>query len=170
MKKTDSNNIAVVLVDMQDFFLEKFDKEKVKELILNQNKVLELCGVNKIPLIVLEYRGRGKTISALQKCIKKITDVCVVIKENNSGFRDTNLDKLLKNKGVKKIILMGINGSGCVQDTAIGALKRGYKIMTSKGVIASNTMRDANLATSKKWYSKNGKFFESVEGLLEGTM
>lgn len=170
MIKTNSNSTAVILVDMQDFFLEKFEKEKVKDLILNQNKVLELCEVNKIPLFVLEYSGRGKTVSALQKSIKKVEDVSVVVKENNSGFRDTNLDELLKNKGVKKIILMGINGSGCVQDTAIGALKRGYKIMTSRGVIASNTMRDANLATSKKWYSKNGKFFESVEDLLEGTM
>jgi hypothetical protein len=53
-----------------------------------------------------------------------------------------------------------------VQDTAIGALNRGYEIVTSKDIIASSTMRDSNLNTSRKWYSKNGLFFEGIDELL----
>jgi nicotinamidase-related amidase len=62
---------------------------------------------------------------------------------------------------------MGINASGCVQDTAIGALHRGYQVITSRGVVASSTKRDSNLDTSKKWYSENGLFFEDTDGLID---
>lgn len=158
------NNIALIIVDMQDFFLKNFYKDKVKKLVGNQSKVISFCVKENIPIFLLEYATRGKTIKALRDIAK---DSSTIIKENNSGFRDTKLDEILKMFGTKSIILMGINGSGCVQDTAIGAIKRNYKIMTSEDIIASNTKRDCNLSTSKKWYSKNGKFFESSDNLIE---
>ena len=157
-----------MLVDMQDFFLKRIPAEKRKELILNQAAVIQLCARKKIPVIVLEYEGtgRGKTVSSLTEETQRVKPNFLIRKPHNSGFRNTNLNEILKRLGTKDIVLMGINGSGCVQDTAMGAVGRGYRIATARGVIASSSERDNNLSTSKKWYSKTGKFFETPDALL----
>lgn len=161
------SKFAVIIVDMQDFFLEKFNKDKKDLLINNQRIVLEFCVKKSIPIILLEYKKRGQTISKLLEIAKKSTYSEILTKESNGGFTNTNLDEILKENKINNIILMGINASGCVQDTAIGALNRGYRIITAGDIIASNTKKDEYLAISKRWYSKNGLFFESVDKLLE---
>jgi len=163
--KSDSK-FVVIVVDMQDFFLDKFTNDKRNILIKNQSKVIDFCINQKIPLIFLEYKDRGATTQLLSQTSGDSPHVEIVTKDSNGGFTNTNLDEILKNKGAKEVILMGINASGCVQDTAIGALNRGYKILTSADVIASATKRDGNLTTSKKWYSQKGLFFESVDDLV----
>lgn len=152
---------------MQDFFLEKFSDERRASLIAEQKKVIDFCVKNTIPIIVLEYATRGETTKELNDVLKKSFHATVIKKENNSGFRDTNLDDLLKNLKINKLLLMGINGTGCVQDTAIGALKRGYSIFTGKTVIASSTKNDANHKVSEKWYSKHGPFLEATDEILK---
>jgi nicotinamidase-related amidase len=161
------DNLAVIIIDMQDFFLEKFTNEKRKVLIENQSRVIAFCMTRKIPIIFVEYQGRGTTTAILQQAVKDVSDTEIVIKDSNGGFTNTNLDEILHNKNVKNIVLMGINASGCVQDTAIGALHRGYQVITSRGVVASSTKRDSDLNTSKKWYSENGLFFEDTDGLID---
>lgn len=157
---------AVIIVDMQDFFLEKFPKEKAQTLIESQSVVLSLCASKNISVVFLEYKNRGKTIPTLLKLMKTNSSTKIVIKDSNGGFTNTNLDEILREKKVKNIILMGINASGCVQDTAIGAINRGYNIITAAPVIASNTKRDERLLTSRKWYPTNGTFFEDLIELL----
>lgn len=161
------NKLAVILVDMQDFFLKKVTKGNRERIIPNQLKVFDFCAKNKIPLIVLEYKKRGDTTKILREKIQKLPHTRTISKEHNSGFRGTDLVEILVEMKVKNILLMGINASGCVQDTAIGALHRGYKILTASTVIASFSERDRNLATSKKWYSKSGRYFENTDDLLK---
>lgn len=164
--KRTTNKLALIVVDMQDFFLEKIPTEKRKTLINDQASVINYAAKNKLPVIVLEYKGRGRTIGALRSRLKFVPDLHVIVKENNGGFTKTILDDTLRNLGTKEILLMGVTASGCVQDTAIGALRRGYKIITSRELIASSSKRDSNLATSRKWYSKNGLWVENVQTLI----
>jgi isochorismate hydrolase len=166
-KNISKTKLIVFMIDMQDFFLKNLTPENRKRIILGQGETLDFCAKNKISLIVFEYADRGQTINILSKKFNKVSEIKIIKKENNSGFTDTNLAQVLKDSGTRKILLMGINASGCVQDTAISALHRGYKIITSRSVIASSSKRDRNLNTSKKWYSKNGLFFEDNEKLLK---
>lgn len=161
------DKLAVVLVDMQDFFLKRVTKENCERIIPNQIKVINFCIKRKVPFIVLEYKKRGDTTKVLKEKIRKLPNVEVIVKEHNGGFTNTNLAEILEELKTRSILLMGINASGCVQDTAIGALHREYKILTASTVIASFSERDRNLATSKKWYSRKGKYFESTEDLLK---
>ena len=163
-------NKALVLIDMQDFFLKNFVPSVKKKLIHNQTVLIDLCVKNNIPIIVLEYkcRGifRGETILQLKKKIKPILKE-VIIKESNSGFTDTNLNTVLKDLKTKEVILAGINANGCIQDTAIGALYRGYKVTTSLGVIANLSRKDLDLSKrNKNWFMDNTNFFETVEDLI----
>jgi nicotinamidase-related amidase len=159
-------NTAVIIVDMQDFFLDNFTPKNRELLIMNQIKIIKLCVKNKLPFVILEYkcRGifRGELIKKLDKMIKN-TQKETIIKESNSGFTDTNLDSILNNLKIKQILLFGINANGCVQDTAIGAIRRGDRVITASGIIASSSRKDLELSVKNlKWYKKNTTFCEKI--------
>lgn len=170
MRKLDTLRTVLIIVDMQDFFLQHFSPATKKELIENQLKIIDLCIKNNLPIVALEYkcRGvfRGETINVLKKRIAKAQSV-TIIKERNSGFTQTNLEEVLKNLKVKNIILMGVNANGCVQDTAIGAIHRGYQVITSFGIMASASRKDMCLSKKNEdWFIKNTFYFENLESLL----
>ncbi|CAB49891.1 nicotinamidase [Pyrococcus abyssi] len=49
-------------------------------------------------------------------------------KEAYSGFEGTNLDKILKEKGVKRVYVCGVATEYCVRATALDALKHGFEV------------------------------------------
>ena len=169
MPKIIKNKTAVIIVDMQEFFLKNFAPTVRNELVNNQGKFIELCVKNKLPFIVLEYKCKGiDKVETIPRLLKKIKNVYkeIIIKENNSGFTKTGLDKTLKELGIEEIILLGINAHACIQDTAISALKRGYRVATSKGLISNSYRKDMQLSRrNEAWFKKNTTFFEDPEEL-----
>lgn len=158
-----------MIVDMQDFFLKKFPVSMQSELIENQKVIIDLCVKNNIPAIVIEYKAggvnRGKTRIELMDKIRGNL-INVLVKENNGGFTKTDLDLILKKHNIKKIILMGLNANGCIQDTAIGANHRGYEVITSKGIIANSSSGSMEISKrNEEWYKMNTIFFENVKEL-----
>jgi nicotinamidase-related amidase len=167
---TTQSDTAVILVDMQDFFLKNFLPSAKKTLIENQLRVIDICVKKKIPFIILEYkcRGvfRGSLIGGLDKKIQNAHKE-VIVKEHNSGFTKTKLHSILKELRVKKLLIMGVNANGCVQDTAIGARSRGFKVVTSCGVIGSASRGDLGLSKrNKDWYVCNTIFKNDTDDLV----
>lgn len=166
------NKTAVILIDMQDFFLQHFKDSIKKTLIENQLRVLDKCAKQKIPLIVVEYKARGKfrgsTTGKLNQKLKTISHE-LIIKESNSAFTNTDLDKILKGLHTKKLFIIGINANACIQDTAIGAIHRGYKVTVSKGLTACASRTDMELSKrNEEWYRSNCRLLDTAEeGLKE---
>jgi len=126
--------VAVLLIDMQEDFLENIDEEEQEEEIDNQLNVLDYAQRHSIPIFVLEYANYGNTIDLLQE---KVEDgYKLITKPHDDGFLATNLEEELRAQGTKYILLMGINASACVFNTAQGGIIRGFKILTSKEIIA----------------------------------
>lgn len=169
----NTQNAAVLVIDMQDFFLKHF-KEPVREtLIKNQIKVLRMCARHKIPIFVIEYEclgiNRGPTTAPLRSVLKTLPAVVQepFLKQNNSAFTDTNLDTELKKLKVKTLVLMGINANGCIQDTAISALNQGYRIITSLETMASASRGDFGLSKQNRdWYQKKTTLLVTSDGLI----
>jgi nicotinamidase/pyrazinamidase len=71
--------------------------------------------------------------------------------DSYSGFEDdggkkTDLDKLLKKDGIKKVVLYGIATDYCVRATAFHAVDAGYKVIVIKNLsrgVASDTSQKA---------------------------
>lgn len=170
MKRHKTNDTAVIIIDMQNFFLKNFTRSIREKLIENQLRVVDACLKNKLPFIILEYKCRGKLRGKLIKQLdEKIQNVykVVFVKENNSGFTKTKLESILKELRVKNLLLMGVNANGCVQDTAIGALNRGFRVITSCGVIASASRNDLDLSKrNKNWFFKNTTFKTTPDDLV----
>jgi nicotinamidase-related amidase len=69
-----------------------------------------------------------------------------VLKPKHSGFFGTNLNLLLEELGVKKLVLTGIAGNICVLFTANDAYMRGFELHVPEDGIASNTKKDNDYA------------------------
>jgi len=71
--------------------------------------------------------------------------------DSYSGFQDdggagTELDRLLKEAGIKEIIVYGLATDYCVTATALDAVKAGYKVTVIEGLskgVAPGTTRNA---------------------------
>lgn len=157
---------AVVLIDMQEDFVKELFKEEKGMIISAQKRLLSLCVKYNIPLVVLEYENHKETIPELSEWIEKIKRVEILKKKNDDGFRNTQLDAVLKNFGVKNLLLAGVNTSWCVRETARSALHFGFEVYSNKNLKADSirALKDPfenfvsfwwYLLFCRKW---NGKF------------
>ena len=63
----------------------------------------------------------------------------VMEKPRRSAFQGTNLENLLRARGVRSIVATGIAGSGCVNATVRDAIERDYFTIVVADAIADNT-------------------------------
>jgi nicotinamidase/pyrazinamidase len=48
--------------------------------------------------------------------------------EGYSGFEDTDLEQLLRDRGIDKLTIVGLATDVCVKNTALDALRRGFEV------------------------------------------
>lgn len=160
--KIKARSLAVLVIDMQDPFLKEVDEKELKAELPYQAEVLNYCKGNNIPVFVIEYKDCGQTTGYLKEKIDSLPKKIYVTKSSRDAFEGTDLEKKLKETKAETVILMGVYASACVQDTAEGALKSGFKIATSKDLIADCKWSKEDV----KWYKKKGVYKDDYKELL----
>ncbi len=178
IESVSSKNLAVLLIDMQDYFLKEVSEEEKKSEIPYQLEVLNYCKNNNIPVFVLEYLQCGETTRILKEKVDSLPVKEYVTKGYNDGFLKTDLEAKLRSYGIESMLLMGVNASGCVRDTAEGAIRAGFKIMTSKDLIADpewyvteefiikKNGTHGKSDNSAQWYKEHGIYRDDYKELL----
>ncbi len=92
------------------------------------------------------------TTEALEDELKNASPFLLkrVIKMDFSGFKDTDLNQIIRDLEVETLFLMGVDASCCVMHTANDAINEGYKVITSPEVI------DGGRGKNIPWYEKKG--------------
>jgi nicotinamidase-related amidase len=92
---------------------------------------------------VFEHCAREESLgSKITNALKPEDDDYFILKPKHSAFFASNLELLLDELKVSKLILTGIAGNICVLFTANDAHMRGYDIHVPKDCIASNRKAD----------------------------
>jgi len=78
-------------------------------------------------------------------------DLIVKGKTGLCGFKSTNLDFLLRQNGIKNVVLGGFLSNCCVESTMRQAYENGYKVYTLKDCVAATSI-DANNAAIEYTY------------------
>lgn len=136
-----SNNIAVVIVDMQYGFYTRGQANQSQGLINLVNKQKELlywAKKEKLPVVFFEYYGHQETDFALKTALWGY-EFSIITKYDDNGFSGKSLalaNELFDSLNVDTLIIGGINASGCVKRTSLGALKQGYKVISSADIVA----------------------------------
>lgn len=158
--------LAVVLIDMQTYFVKKLREGDAERIISNQIKILKHCCQFDIPVIAfeLEPKRHGNMISEIAEIVNGNSNYELMVKRRYSAFWETNLDKRLKKLKIKKLFIMGINACYCVRETAEDAIERGYEIVTSNEVISGQTGHPKD--NDIPWFSNNGSCIDSIGELI----
>jgi nicotinamidase-related amidase len=79
----------------------------------------------------------AEIIDEIKQFGNKIT--FVTGKEGFNSFQDTDLDKLLKSKGIKKVWVAGMVTSLCIDSTARAAYEKGYQVSILEDCCSART-------------------------------
>ena len=78
-------------------------------------------------------------------------DIVVEGKRGLCGFASTNLDFILRSKGVKTVALGGFLTNCCVESTMRTAYEKGYEVVTLKDCTAALSEEEQRLAIEKNY-------------------
>lgn len=158
-------DIAFLLIDMQEDFLEDIHNKDKERIIKYQREMLEYSIQESIYTIVVKIKDYGDICKEISGIVNKLQNKDIIEKPDYSAFDKTNLNLKLQNRNIKKIYLMGINAMRCVCETAKGAIKNGYDIATSDRWIAQP--RDLEDEDGGIWFSLNGEEFYTKRKAFE---
>lgn len=142
-----SADTAVVIIDMQYGFYQDGGMQNSKglqSLVAAQTKLIQWARGRKLPVLVFEFEGKGKTDQRLLTALKGHPHK-IVVKTTDDGFSSYNSSiadtlKTLKDWNVKKLIVSGINGGSCVHDSIQGASVHGFVSHTTGEIVGDLTV------------------------------
>lgn len=144
--KTDVKHMALMVVDMQNYFLNPEEHAFVPSspvILPNILKLMEVCTAYGMPVILTRHVNtradsglmgirwhevikEEDPLSNIHEDIEKIGGE-VLNKSQFDAFHDTNLEKRLKAAGVKQIIMTGVMTNLCIESTARSAFVKGFE-------------------------------------------
>ena len=163
---------ALMIMDMQKDFVGPKASLRVKggkEIVPRIEKALEASRKAGLPIfhIMRQHRADGSDVEKFRYEMFKKTPYAVektegaemieelapkdgetvLPKTRFSAFFHTNLDAILRRRGVGKIVLVGIQSPNCIRATAVDALALDYDVVLLTDAIGSKTkeIHDANM-------------------------
>ena len=158
-KKLTLNKPAILVVDMlNDFVTGSIGCDRARAIVPATAKLLDaarkagvpviFCNDSHLPGIDRELQIWGDHAIKGTKGAEVIPELpvhkedFVVPKRRYSGFFQTDLDILLKELGVKTVIMTGLHAHMCVRPTSADAFCLGYDVVVAKEATDSFTEED----------------------------
>lgn len=131
-----ARDTALVVMDLQTNSCNTKRRPRCLETIPAVKKLIARARAHDMP-VVYSITSSAKVDMLLNDIKPKSGEPHV--QASVDKFYGTDLDKILKSKGVKKVILVGTAAEGAVLGTATGAAVRGYKVIVPvDGMSSSN--------------------------------
>ncbi len=134
---------ALLVIDIQNFYLPMMDQKEVAPALEAINTLIDVFRQNNYPVITVYHHeidqdpAPGSEAFAFPKTVSITDDDPSVIKNHASAFQKTELDNLLKSRGVNALYLCGLSATGCVLATYFGALEREYDVVMVREAVMS---------------------------------
>ena len=164
--KINKDSLALVVVDMQRHFCDKdssFFVPKADLLAKDLKKLVDVFSESDRPIIFTRHiDSDDKDNLMLRWWSEKIREDdpmshvveildskkgTVVIKHQYDGFLNTELEELLRQKGIRQVIICGVLTNLCCETTARSAFMRGFEVyfVTDGTATFSQEMHEAAL-------------------------
>ncbi len=168
----DMARYAIIVIDMlEEFVRGRLKAEEAENIVPYIKRLVDFAHSYGIPVIHTvdrhypdidaEFRLWGPHAVIGSKEARIIDELYptekdyVVYKRRYDAFVYTDLDLLLKELGVSTLILSGIHTHICVQNTALGAFYRGYKVIVPVECVA---------AATREWHERGLEYMKSFVG------
>lgn len=145
---------AVLVIDMQPYFLQVVEEAQVRQAIEWQKRVLMTAVSQAVPVLFSEDAKTAKT-GTIPELLKEVSDATVLQRYQFSAFEDGGaLFAKLSALGIQHLFLMGAYTSQCVRASARSALMRGLSFATATEVVLPREPSDNRFALP--WFVENG--------------
>ena len=140
--KIELGKAALFVIDLQNYF-----REMVQPVLSNILKVIQSCRQGNIPIFFTQHGHRdvkvdggmlaqwwGQLILYGTEDWKHLPEIAieskdvVLPKKRYSAFLDTDLDGMLRSKGIQELIISGVMTNLCCETTARDAFMRDYRV------------------------------------------
>jgi nicotinamidase-related amidase len=141
---------ALLVIDIQNAYLNGMAQREKEVAMVNINYYIQLFRSNGYPIIRIYHYSKqfgpeqGTEQFEFPSSVLIRPDDPKVIKTYSDGFNKTDLDKVLKEKGINTVFLSGLSAVGCVLATWIGAQNNDYKAFLIKDAIMSHNEEYTN--------------------------
>ncbi len=137
---------ALVIVDVQEKLLPYVvNKERVVD---NIQMLIKFADIMSIPIILTEHypKGLGKTVPEIAEVLKNHTPFTKVIFSccGAEGFISG-----LRELGVSRIMIAGIESHICVEQTTLDLMYSGFEVHVIADAISSRTTENKNIGIEK---------------------
>lgn len=133
----DVNDCVLILIDIQDAFLNKCTQEMAVQIIHRAGWLLENAKILSVPIVVtaedIEYSGSLTGLLAAHLP----ADTPVYNKMFFNLADNPEILKAVAETGRNTAILMGLETDVCIAQSAIGLLQNGYKVAVVEDASAS---------------------------------
>jgi len=136
-----------MVIDVQPVFLDGHDFRTIDgdDLVEKCKGLIERARAADVPVVYVEHADEDDMPEDVTDAAKVThPDLVpapgepVVHKTFGSGFMETNLDEVLKSKGIERIVACGLSTFGCVEATVLYAKLYGYEVAVVGNAHAGN--------------------------------
>ncbi len=134
---SDANDSVLVVIDVQQSFLDKLSPEQVSPLTNRIRWIVQMAGKMDIPLVVTaeDIPESGSTVSQVAEVFPVGTR-----EHNKMSFGlagDPAILSAVNATGRKTAVLVGLETDVCVMQSALGLLGHGYRVVVLSDASAS---------------------------------
>lgn len=149
-KETKQMRPALIVIDIQNKYLPMMAQDE-KDLALRIiNGAIWLFRQHELPVIRVYHSDPQFGPKPGEEDFEFPESVIIddndpkIIKNYPSAFKKTELDAMLKEKGINTVFLCGLSAVGCVLATYYGATERDYEVFMVKNGIMSHKVEYTN--------------------------
>lgn len=144
-KKAEKKGIkpALIILDVQNKWLPMMQQEGQKDAISYMDQLGKYFRKKGFPVILIYHSDPtygpkpGTKDYEFPEAIEIADSDIKITKQFGNSFKKTNLEKILKEKGINTLFLTGLSGTGCVLATYYGAVDRDIKMFLVEKTILS---------------------------------
>lgn len=126
----DRPNTALLVIDVQNGVVDGAYKRD--EVIANINTLVERARAQGVPVVWIQHSSEGlETGSEAWEYVPELArdeSEPLVHKTYGDSFEDTDLEEVLAERRVGKLVVTGAQTDACVRSTIHGGLVRGYDV------------------------------------------
>ena len=171
-------DVALLVVDVQQGLID-FHPYRERELLEEIRALIDCARARGTEVLYVRHNEddreglyRGSPAWQVHAAIAPFRDERVFDKRFSSAFKETGLDEYLKGRGVKTLVIAGMQTEYCIDATIKSAFERGYRVLMPEGGSATYDNRLAPAERLVPYYEKaiwNGRFADvvSLDAALE---
>jgi nicotinamidase-related amidase len=126
----DRPNTALLVIDVQNGVVGgAYERDAV---VANIASLVDKARTDGVPIVWVQHSGEGLASGSdawqyVPELVRESTEA-LVQKEYGDSFEDTDLERVLAEAGIGRLIVTGAQTDACIRSTIHGAFTRGYDV------------------------------------------